>query len=165
MNLAPCPECEASVPKVDGAVHEYFGASSGCWALYGDVLAREYSSPGLFAKIHRYTVDAYAAQHVGGDDPRAIQSINIHLAALCLLFERKVTTDYATRALGRLVESRKGTFRQLTKPSFAPSLKVTDIALAKTDEEHEKLVLKWAESVWGAWSKDHDYIRTLVNSL
>jgi hypothetical protein len=39
----PCVGCGAVVPDADGPAHRYFGASPGCWRLYGEVLGREYA--------------------------------------------------------------------------------------------------------------------------
>ena len=48
-----------------------------CWALYGELLAREYSN-------QDYT---YAVQHPGAPDRRTIQSLALHLITLCLALE------------------------------------------------------------------------------
>src|SRR5436190_1879442 len=38
----PCIGCGVLTPDADGPTHPYLGASPGCWAVYGEVLAREY---------------------------------------------------------------------------------------------------------------------------
>ena len=38
-----CFSCGAEVPKSDGPVHKYIDSSPGCWAAFGEVLARECS--------------------------------------------------------------------------------------------------------------------------
>ena len=65
-----CPGCGAAFPASDGPTHDYIGASAGCWAVYGDVLAREYSDHRFF-RVHQLSVDAYSAQHPGGASRRA----------------------------------------------------------------------------------------------
>ena len=74
----PCAGCGALVPVTDGPTHPYIGASPGCWAIYGEVLAREYGEY-AYPPVHRLTVDAYAAQHPGVPSRRSIQSVAIHL--------------------------------------------------------------------------------------
>ena len=80
----PCIGCGAIVPRTDGPTHRYLGASPGCWAVYGEVLAREYQEP-TYAVVHRMTVDAYAVQHPGTSSPQTIQSVVVHLISLCLM--------------------------------------------------------------------------------
>lgn len=157
----PCPDCGALVPDMDGPVHAYLGASPGCWHLYGLVLEREYSDAAYW-RAHRYTVDAYAAQHPGGPDRRAVQSVNLHLAALYLLFETGASQQEATAALSRLAKTGKGRFQPLPKPDFADCLKVTDILAAEGAATHGDLAERWARDVWAAWATHHDAIAGLV---
>lgn len=51
-----CIGCQAEFAHIDGPTHEYMLSSPGCWAAYGEVLAREYSDNRL-ARLHRLTVD------------------------------------------------------------------------------------------------------------
>ena len=62
--IKACFSCGAQVPDVEGPTHRYMLSSPGCWAVFGEVLAREYSNA-LYMKNHRLTVDAYAVQHPG----------------------------------------------------------------------------------------------------
>ena len=66
----PCVGCGARVPKMDGPTHRYMEASPGCWHVYGQVLARDYTDPFLRA-VHRLTTDTYAVQHPGRPSPVA----------------------------------------------------------------------------------------------
>ena len=63
-----CTGCGALVPDTPGPTHRYIGASPQCWALFGEVLAREYSDF-RYASVHQLTVDSYAAQHPGTPSP------------------------------------------------------------------------------------------------
>ena len=63
-----CPGCGLSLPVVEGPTHPYIGASPSCWALFGQVIAREYGAP-AYMKAHQTTVDAYAVQHPGRPGP------------------------------------------------------------------------------------------------
>ena len=69
-----CLSCGGVFPDIDGPVHRYMKSSPGCWAVYGEVLAREYEDP-YFFEVHRLTVDAYAVQHPGSTDRQSIQSV------------------------------------------------------------------------------------------
>lgn len=60
MALAQCFSCGAEAENLSGATHQYLLSTSGCWAKYGELLAREYSDFSYMA-VHNLTVDAYAA--------------------------------------------------------------------------------------------------------
>lgn len=84
-----CPGCRAVLPASSGPSHAYYGCSPECWACYGAVLAREFGEPAYFA-IHQLTVDAYAAQHPGMPERRAIQSVAIHLMTMAMILDGKL---------------------------------------------------------------------------
>ena len=98
MDLRKCFSCGGKFPDIDGPVHRYMDSSAGCWAVYGEVLAREYSDPSFF-EVHRLTVDAYAVQHPGAKDRQSIQSVGVHLIRLCLFLERDLSPENANDAM------------------------------------------------------------------
>jgi Family of unknown function (DUF5946) len=55
--VSVCRGCGVSLPDVKGPTHAYLHSSPACWALYGEVLAREYSNPARFV-VHQLTVDS-----------------------------------------------------------------------------------------------------------
>jgi len=63
-NLVRCFGCGGLFPDVSGPTHRYMEATPGCWAAYGEVLARQYVDAG-YATAGQMTVDAYAVQHPG----------------------------------------------------------------------------------------------------
>ncbi|MEM6714311.1 MAG: DUF5946 family protein [Cyanobacteria bacterium P01_D01_bin.6] len=82
--LEKCHSCGAATPpSPTGVTHAYLDASPGCWARYGEVLAREYANVQYFA-VHAITVDAYSAQHPGHPTPQEINSLNLPWPA-CML--------------------------------------------------------------------------------
>lgn len=162
-----CPDCRALVPDTEGPTHPYLGASAGCWGLYGEVLAREYCDF-RYAKVHRLTVDAYAAQHPGRPDRRSAQSVSVHLVALHLVLEARFPLDQATKALSGLVRSSKRLKRRfdwLEPPRNLGGLTVLDIHAAGDAQTHCDRVLDWARCVWRAWEPHHDRIQSLAKSL
>ena len=68
-----CQGCGLVLPVRTGPTHPYIGACPACWALFGDVLAREYGDPAYF-RPHQVTVDTYAVQHPGTPERRSIQA-------------------------------------------------------------------------------------------
>ena len=157
MSSQPCPGCGAVFPRCDGPVHEYMESSPGCWRAYGEVLAREYGNPGLFA-THRLSVDAYAVQHPGGDSRQAIQSVGVHLARLYLFLERGLKAEDANDAMLR-VGRKKASMVKLPRPASLGDVTVADVLAAQTDEAHAAAVTSWARSAWHAWASHHDTIR------
>jgi hypothetical protein len=85
-------------PESDGPVHRYMESSPGCWAAFGEVLAREYSDFN-YARMHRLTVDSYAVQHPGQPSPQSIQSVALHLISLSLVLQHAVPMHEATAVL------------------------------------------------------------------
>lgn len=52
MNTTECTGCKARFRDMEGPTHPYMESSPGCWAAFGDVLAREYSDP-VYFEVHR----------------------------------------------------------------------------------------------------------------
>lgn len=157
MKTTQCFSCGGIFPDIDGPVHRYMTSSPGCWAIYGEVLAREYSDF-AYAEVHRLTVDAYAVQHPGSTDRQSIQSVGVHLVRLCLFIEHGLTEKKANDAMLEAAKN-KHNFFYLKPPESFGSITAADIHKASSAEEHKKLVRKWAKSVWEAWSAHHDTIR------
>ena len=172
-----CPQCGARVPAVDGPTHPYYGAAPGCWALYGEVLAREFGES-RFARLHRLTADAYAAQHPGAAaDRRAVQSVAVHLIGLHLSLERPAALAPG-RELAPLLQAaadRSAEFRRLPPPARMGAVTVADVHAAvpagggapsgKDAPAHLAAVRRWAETVWTAWAAHHGEVREWAASL
>lgn len=163
--LETCSDCGVKLESRNTDVtHAYLGASGSCWRVYGEILAREYGNKD-FMKFHRWTVDAYAAQHPGKPEPRTIQSINVHLLGLYLLVEKKCESTFVTAAMGKLIEREKQRFKWLTPPVQLGNVTVTDILSANTIEAHSAAVKKWASDIWDAWIEHHPAIRALATKI
>ena len=161
---APCPECAARVPVVDGPTHAYYGAAPGCWALYGEVLAREYGDF-RFGRVHHLTADTYAAQHPGRPERRTIQSVAVHLIGLHLALERGAAPDELTGAR-QAAADRSAQFRWLEPPSRRGAVTVRDVhAVGDDPDAHARLVRAWADAVWQAWALHHDQVRAWAAAL
>jgi len=163
MKLVPCIGCGGLFPDIEGPTHRYMESSAGCWAAYGEVLAREYSSP-VYFEIHRLTVDTYAAQHPGQPSPQSIKSVGFHLIRLCLLLERGLKMERANEAMLTITKTKEH-FTWLTPPSSLGSITVADVCKTATAEQHKQLVRLWAASVWAAWSPHHPVIYSWLPTL
>ncbi len=153
----PCIGCGALVPHQAGPTHRYMESSPGCWAIYGEVLIREYSDV-TFAAAHRLTVDAYAVQHPGTPSPQSIQSVGVHLLRLCLVLERGFTDAAAAKAMPTL-SRQKRSFHWLNPPETLSDKTVLHVWNARGATEHTQAVREWASSAWQAWIPHHAQIR------
>jgi hypothetical protein len=158
-----CPDCDAATTDLDGPVHAYLSAPAGCWRVYNDVLAKEYGDR-EYRKVHRLTVDTYAAQHATGDDPRQVQSVTIHLLALHLNLEKGQPEEKIRKTMDFVIKRNKETFCKLQRPSFVGIMNIVDVAGARDAAQHQLLVSAWAHQVWMAWVPVHELIRSLVST-
>jgi hypothetical protein len=141
----------------DGPTHAYIGASPGCWAVFGEVLAMEYGEYG-YPHVHRLTVDAYAVQHPGVPSRWSIQSVAVHLTGLYLVLDQGMDYRWATRAMARAVDS-VGQSLWLEPPASPGKVTILDAHKARDLAEHTAAVELWARSVWEAWDDHHDSVR------
>lgn len=152
-----CPGCGVVLADPGNVAPPHGGASPGCWAVYGDILAREYGEFS-YPAIHRLTVDAYGAQHPGERSPKSIQSQAVHLIALHLALEEGIEARRVPSEIGRLVADPSA-LRWLEPPPPDRQRTVLDVASARNLKEHRLRVEWWARSIWEAWSDHHDTIR------
>jgi hypothetical protein len=161
---SPCPGCGVVLPVVEGPTHAYMESSPACWSAYAEVLAREYSDPALFARVHRLTVDTYAVQHPGHDSPPAVQSVAVHLISLCALHEQGATPERARDLIREAVRVR-GRHPRLARPADLGAVTVAEVRAARTPAEHEERVRAWARSAWDAWGEHHPQVRAWLAEL
>jgi len=161
--MSNCPGCGLELPEFDGPTHEYLGASPACWALYGELLARDYGEYGMPGE-HKFVVDAYAVQHPGKDERRTRQSVAVHLIRLCLMLERDREPSHATGIMSRATNSG------LSLPWFDPvtplgTITVQDVLAATGRDEHVAKAREWALDEWAAWSSQHQIVREWCDAL
>lgn len=157
MELTKCFICGASVPDTEGVVceHTYMPQSPGCWKLYTNVLEKEYGE-WKYPDIHRLTVDCYAAQHPTKEpNQKSAQSVSVHLLGIYLYLEKKVPSKDITKIIGEVVKKNKGNFKWLKPPTNLGEITISDVTHARSLEEHNEIVKKWADSIWKAWKEYH----------
>ena len=163
MQKLVCPGCKALFPETKDPSHAYIGASAGCWKVYGEVLAKEFSVY-RYPDFHRLTVDAYCAQHPGESTPQSIQSVGMHLIALYLAFEMRMLLKGITPLLGRFLK-KDVPFEWLKPPNHLGEVTVWDVAKTVSYAEHEQEVHRWAQEVWKAWESHHSTIKIWYEAL
>ena len=155
-NFTHCLGCGALVPDTEGPTHEYMLSAPGCWALFNEVAVQQYEIASF--DFRRLAVDAYAVQHPGTTDRRAIQSVAVHLISLYFVLERGLTPTEATDKM-RHVLIDKTRFVWLEPPSSMGEVTVIDVVNIKDPKEREAIVSRWARSAWLAWRAHHARIR------
>lgn len=158
-----CCGCGAEFPQAEGPTHAYMLSSPGCWAAYGEVLAREYQDPAYF-HLHRLTVDTYAVQHPGLDVPQARNSVGIHLSRLSLILERGWPIERANGAMPAITAKKKH-YPCLAPPDPRGNLTVKQLLAASGPLAHESAVTEWAQSVWQAWAEHHATVRAWIDGI
>ena len=138
-------------------------SSAGCWASYGEVLAREYEDPKYF-RLHRLSVDTYAVQHPGVDGPQARNSVGIHLSRLELVLVRGWPIERANDAMLSLT-AKKRDYPWLTPPEQRGEVTVKDVLVARDAPEHEAAVTRWAHSAWKAWAEHHATVNEWLREM
>jgi len=139
-DIVACIGCGAAVPAMDGPQHHYLTSAPGCWRLYGEILAREYEDLNYW-RAHHYSTNAYAVQHPGAESPQTIQSINVHLTALYLIFERNVQQE----ALRRVMKVMAMTYRHYHGWRFRKTW-VSSPSWICTQPDHRTTTLRWPEA-------------------
>ncbi|MCF6326210.1 MAG: DUF5946 family protein [Devosiaceae bacterium] len=160
MEKLACFACGGTFADTEGPVHAYMASSPGCWAAFGQVLAREYSDTTYF-DVHRLSVDAYAVQHPGIPSKQTIGSVGVHLVRLCLFHEYSLSPERANDVMIK-VSKNKGNFVWLEPPSALGEITVADVAMASSVEQHKTLVRAWAKGAWEAWSPHHSQVRQWI---
>lgn len=161
-NLEVCPGCGARFPKNDGPTHRYLESTAGCWAAYGEVLAREYSDPAYF-EVHHRTVDAYSVQHPGSPTKHNIKSVVVHLIGLYAGLERQLPRQQVAKLMDGATKQIE--FDWLNPPENRGDITVADVLKAQSAEEHRQLVPRWAREAWMAWSDHHQQVEQWFNEI
>jgi Family of unknown function (DUF5946) len=163
MSVVSCCGCGGMFSEIEGPVHRYMESCPGCWAVFGEVLAREYGDV-AFAAAHPLTVDSYAVQHPGRPSPQSIQSVGLHLISLCLVLEYGVPMGEATAALPNVARQKKELV-WLEPPLHRGEITIRDVHAAREARAHARRVWDWAGSVWSAWSEHRTTVRSWVKLL
>ena len=156
-----CPGCGIARPASGLAYDRKFHASAECWALFEQVIGREFESAVLFGQAHQLTVDAYAVQHAGGAHPD--KSVAIHLAGLHLSLERGLRLWEVPAWLQRIA-SATPSWPRLEPPAQRPrGLNIRDVAESRSPDRHVAAVRAWAGQVWETWRPHHAAARALAD--
>lgn len=162
-DLIPCVGCGALVADTDGPTHAYVGASPGCWAVFGEVLAIRYESAAESVPESMFT-DTYMVQHPGVPERRSSQSVWVHLVAICLALEHGMAPGARIDAMRRMLAPGR-TFQWLEPPASVGPLTILDIRDAAGPAARDAAIARWAETTWEARAPQHAAIRERAEAL
>jgi len=160
-DVLPCPGCGLVAGSGTGAVHAYIGASPGCWALFSESLVTDLGSS---ASGHLLG-DAYAAQHPGVEERRAVQSVGVHLVTLCAALEHGWPGTRIIELRRRAVDSPDGFWTWLDPVLPLGGLTIADVLEPPTPEARADRVTAYVDAVWRAYSPHHETVRDWTSRL
>ncbi|HSJ29216.1 MAG TPA: DUF5946 family protein [Acidimicrobiia bacterium] len=156
MSEPACPGCGLEGGPADGPTHPYMLSSPRCWQLYTELLAT--------APMGQKGIDAYAVQHPGVPERRAIQSVGAHLVSLCAAFEHDWPPAGATDLVKRAVEASPGWVWLDSSPPVG-TITVDDVIAEPDLPSRLAAVDSWARDVWAAYSDHHATVRSWLEQI
>jgi len=159
--MIACPGCRIELPDAHLDPPDRFNASGECWQAFSDLSCYTVTlqDPGF---IHQHAVDAYEAQHAGGNS-RPI-AVVFGLIGLCLALERGYSGKEVQQAHMRIAKIRRD-WPRFKPPGKPATLTVTDVLAADPGPERDAMILKWAAAVWESWADRHAWIRETTDGM
>jgi Family of unknown function (DUF5946) len=156
-----CPGCLLELPDRHLDPPDRFNASGECWQAFSDLSCYTVSlgDPPFF---HQHAVDAYEAQHAGGNS-RPISAV-FGLIGLYLALENGYTGREVQQAHMRIAKLRKD-WPRLEPPGRPAGLTVMDVLEAKAGPERDAMILQWAVAVWESWGDRQALVREMTGIL
>jgi hypothetical protein len=145
----PCTGCGWEAPE----------GSSGCQALFGEFLARDFSNV-AYGRSHRLIVDTYCLQHPDRYCVSA-KSLAAHLGGLCRAFEHGARPE-AYQALQRWLNGRSS-IEKPELPSSRGAVTIADVQAASDAAGYAQAVERWARSTWEAYAILHPMARRYMD--
>ena len=151
----------------EGETHKYMLSAPGCWAMFCEILEREYTDF-RYAQAHHFTVDAYACQHPGKPEvSQAVKSVGIHLSSLFMFFEKGMPISQGGNFKEQFSQfNKKHDFiRWLDPPSNLGMVTVYEVWDLEEAVQHTEKCEEWARSTWQAWTPHHTTIQVWVEDF
>jgi hypothetical protein len=101
--------------------------------------------------MRRLVTDAYMVQHPGVPERRAIQSVGLHLVALCLVLEHGLPPDRLSPTLQRILV-RPPAWRCLDPPVPNGRLTIGDVAAGMEAGDPRAAIEAYVRGIWDAWA-------------
>lgn len=166
MTISTCPGCGLVSSEAGIPLDRPLNASSACWGIHAEVVGFELGHPGLVARCHQLTVDAYGAQHAGPQTARiylAYSLVGLHLA-LDRGWSGGRVRDFHQR-IGRPADWWPDFGRSARQGGLTVAEVVEAGARAGSAEGHASLVERWAAEVWAGWADHQRSVELLTARL
>lgn len=147
------PGCQAVLPVQNLPTNPRYHASSECWASFGELSAYniEHAEPTF---LHQLAVDAYGAQHAGGQS-RPITT-TFSLIGMYLVHEKGFTGRQVQLAHMQLAK-HKFSWITFDPPNQTGTLTVVDVLQAEAGAARDQQIREWSASVWESWLAFHGW--------
>jgi hypothetical protein len=109
--------------------------------------------------------DAYAVQHPGVPERRAIQSVCLHLILLCATLERNWPAQRAVQLRRQALARPPVPWRWLDPQLPIGSLTIAYVSGATDAVQRGRRLREWAEDVWRAYEPHQPDVRRWVDAL
>lgn len=154
-----CPGCGRVLPSLALEPDPKVNASGECRALMNE-LSYYTLAHGDRTFIHQHLVDAYGAQHVR--QSKSTIGAAFTLAGLYLAIE-KGFTGRQVQKMHMLMASKSKEWPSFRPPPSVGVVTVADVLKPEPGPARDRELMRWCESVWNAWSHDHERVREMVN--
>jgi len=158
--IEPCPGCGLVAGPDDGPTHVYIGSSPGCWAMFNELMTVG-AGDGVASQL---AGDAYAVQHPGLIERRAIQSVCVHAINLCARLERG-RPEKTIQDLMRAALEHQDWWRPFHLRTPIGSITVADVLAEQDLEARAALTRAWATDIWAACEQHHELVRGWLDEL
>jgi hypothetical protein len=154
-----CPGCGLELTTDDVPPTDRYNASPECWQLFGELTAYTMSKNDP-AFIQQHCVDAYGAQHSGGETKSITTAFS--LVGLYLFLEHGYTGREVQQAHTTLGEQDRS-WPELSPPDSPGEITVQKVLDANPEDERTRMIERWAESVWQTWEASHQWVREVCS--
>jgi hypothetical protein len=165
-----CPGCGIVLPETAAEEPARLHSTPACESVLNEILGYEFQHP-VMLRYHQLTVDAYGAQHAGGDAPPI--RVAYSLVGLWLALEHGFSAEDVRVVHRRMGHPMPGWPRFEAPQPPRRWLTVLDVAEAGVRQHsgggHARAAGQWAESVWSAWLTSSpgidDAVETMLRSI
>jgi len=164
--MSTCPGCGLELPASGHPGDKRSNASYECREVNAEVAGFELDNLVHLGRLHQLTVDAYGAQHSGGQGSGI--RVAYSLVGLQLALERGFT-GIQVRHLHQRMGKPGPDWPRFDSPPDPGWLTVEEVAVAGhrngSVKGHADAVDRWARTVWAAWAARHDDVSRLTNQV